>query len=111
MLTWELVPLAVAATLTAILGVARLTRILVYDDFPPAAWWRATWEGITKGNSWNKLFNCWWCLSPWIALVCIGWWLVGTLVPWVAVAWWVWWGMLAIGYVATMVIVRDEPSE
>lgn len=104
------------AILTGILGVARLTRIVVYDDFPPAIWLRMTVERLLDrgpyARAWSKIVTCWWCLAPWLALVCILWWMF--LVPlhpaWLY-AWWAWWGMLAGGYVATMVIVRDTPKE
>lgn len=100
--------IAVIAILTGVLGVARLTRIVVYDDYPPAMWWRDTWKRITKDGPWSKLFTCWWCLSPWVALVCIAWWVwLIPLHPAWMFAWWAWWGMLAAGYVATMIIVRD----
>lgn len=112
--------IAILAIATGILGVARLTRIIVFDDYPPAVWWRVKWTDWTENapgagpyrKMWVKMFTCWWCLSPWIALVCILWWMF--LVPlhpaWLY-AWWAWWGMLAAGYVATMVIVRDTPPE
>jgi hypothetical protein len=109
--TWESTPLIVLTIAVAIFGVGRLTRIIVHDDFPPAKWWREMWVRGTDGSGWQKLFICWWCLAPWLALVCILWWLLGQHVEWVQWAWWIWWGMLALGYVATMVIVRDEPAD
>lgn len=104
--------IAIIAIATGTVGVARLTRIIVHDSYPPAVWWRKVWERITNGGPWNLLFTCPWCLAPWLALVCILWWWV--LIPlhpaWMF-AWWAWWGMLAVGYAATMIYVRDEPSE
>lgn len=105
------IPVAVLAMVVAVLGVARLTRAIVYDDFPPSVWWRIKWSEWTNDGPWSKLFLCWWCLSFWVALACIGWFLVGLLVPWIAWAWWIFWGALALGYLATMVIIRDEPKE
>lgn len=102
--------LAVLAIIVAIVGVARLTRVIVYDDFPPAMWWRERWVEWTKGGPWAKLFLCWWCLSSWIALVCIAWFLLTDLHPIFLYSWWIVWGMLALGYTATMLIVRDEPN-
>lgn len=103
--------IGVIAILVAVLGVGRLTRVIVYDDFPPAVWWRIKWSEWTHDGPWTKLFLCWWCLSFWVSLVCIGWYIVGYYVPWVAWTWWVFWGALAISYAAVMVIVRDEPKE
>lgn len=110
-LAWEEIPVFAAAAIVAILGVGRLTRAIVHDDFPPSVWWRITWSRITNDGPWSKLFLCWWCLSFWVALFCIGWFIAGWYVAWIAWAWWIFWGGLALGYAATMVIVRDEPSE
>lgn len=93
----------VLALITAIVGPARLTRVLTYDTFPPAAWIRATWETITKGGEWAKLATCFWCAAPWITLVCIAWGLLSSL-HW---TWWLFWGWLALSYLASMVIARD----
>ena len=111
MLAWQETPVFLAAFFIAALGVGRLTRAIVHDDFPPSVWWRITWARITNDGPWNKLFTCWWCLSFWVALFCIGWFIAGWYVVWLAWAWWIFWGGLALGYVATMIIVRDEPNE
>ena len=102
--------IGIIAIVVAILGVGRLTRVIVHDDFPPAMWWRDTWRRITNDGPWSMLFLCWWCLSFWIALVCIGWFIAGYYVVWIAWTWWIFWGALAVSYAATMVIVRDEPT-
>lgn len=109
-ITWDAVPALLLTLAVAVLGVARLSRIITFDAFPPAAWWRQKWVNWTDGTGWQLLFTCWWCLSCWVALACIGWWIAGLYVAWVALAWWIFWGFLALGYVAAMVIVRDEPS-
>src|SRR5687768_8992 len=96
--------------LVAILGVGRLTRAIVHDDFPPSVAFRIWWSTITHDGPWAKLFLCWWCLSFWVALFCIGWFIVGWYVVWIAWTWWIFWGALALGYAAAMVIVRDEPN-
>ena len=103
--------LAVLAILVGILGVGRLTRVIVHDDFPPAVWWRMKWSEITKDGPWSKLFLCWWCLSFWVSLTCVGWFLLVDIHPAFQWSWWIFWGSLALSYVATMVIVRDEPNE
>lgn len=111
MLAWQDTPIFLAAAIVAVLGVGRLTRAIVHDDFPPSVWWRITWSRITNDGPWAKLFLCWWCLSFWVALFCIGWFIAGWYVVWLAWAWWIFWGALALGYAATMVIVRDEPND
>jgi hypothetical protein len=103
--------LAILAILVGIFGVGRLTRAIVHDDFPPSVWLRMTWDKITKDGPWAKLFHCWWCLSQWIALLCIVHFLLTDLALWVLWSWWIIWGSLALGYIATMVVVRDEPSD
>lgn len=109
--TWATLPIVLLTLATAVLGVARLVRAVVYDDFPPFVWWRNLWVKWTDGTGWQSLFTCWWCLSFWAALACIGWWIGGLYLVWVAWGWWIFWGGLAVAYLATMVIVRDEPHE
>lgn len=104
----------VLAIAVAVLGVGRLVRVLTYDKFPPAMWWRRTWSKWVERHNhsdWEILFYCPWCLPPWVALVCGGWFALGFVAEWVAWAWWIFWGWLAISYVISMVIVRDEPAE
>lgn len=102
---------AILAIVVGLFGVARLTRVVVYDDFPPAVWWRNTWSAWTHDGPWAKLFTCWWCLSSWVAAVCIVWFLLTDLHPVIMYAWWIVWGALALGYAAAMVIVRDSPAD
>lgn len=109
--------IAVLAMIVGVLGIARLTRVLVYDTFPPAVWLRIQWDRLVppeKGgwwSLWNKLLHCWWCLSMWVSVACIlWWWLLIPLHPAWLYGWWVFWGALAASYVATMVIVRDDPN-
>lgn len=109
--TWETLPIVLLTIAVAVLGVARLTRVAVYDDFPPAVWIRDRWVGLTDGTGWQQLALCWWCLAFWVALLCIAWWIAAIFVVWIAWSWWIFWGALALGYLAPMVIVRDTPEE
>jgi hypothetical protein len=105
---WPLFALGVA-----VLGVGRWVRVATYDKFPPAMWWRQTWTNwVVKHNhqAWNDLMYCPWCLTPWVALVCIGWFMLSFTVVWIAWTWWLFWGWGAIAYLISMVIVRDEPA-
>jgi hypothetical protein len=102
--------LAVLTIAVAVLGVGRLTRVIVHDDFPPAVWWRIKWSTWTHDGPWSKLFLCWWCLSFWIALICVGWFLLIPGSVFFLWSWWIFWGSLALSYVAAMIIVRDEPG-
>jgi hypothetical protein len=99
---------AVLALVVAIFGVGRLARIITYDEFPPAVWWRVKWSGWTKDGPWTKLFTCYWCLSPWIMAVAIGWYWIGAYVVVLSWLWWIFWGWLALSYVAAIVVNHDE---
>lgn len=103
--------ITILTILVWIIGTARLTRVLVYDDFPPSIWIRDKWSALTRDGQWSKLVKCWWCASFWIALISLGWYIAGTHVLWISWAWWVFWGALAGSYLATMLIVRDTPSD
>jgi len=95
---------ALAAVLVAALGVGRLSRVITYDDFPPSAWARDRWSALTKDGSWSKLARCQWCATPWIMAVCLAWGLLSGL-HW---SWWLFWGWLAVSYLASIIIGRDE---
>lgn len=103
------------AVVVAILGVGRWVRLVTYDSFPPAMWVRQTWAAITERREWSAkwtdLLFCPWCFTPWLMLVCGGWFLLTLSTPWLAWAWWILWGWGALSYVTSMVIVRDEPKE
>lgn len=102
--------LLVLSIITAILGVGRLTRVIVYDDFPPSVWWRIKWAEFTHDGPWNKLFTCWWCLSFWVMLVTIGLFSLTFVAVWIAWVWWVFYGALAMSYLSAIIISRDTPE-
>lgn len=111
--------LLVLAVLVIVLGVGRLARIVTYDAYPPAIWWRERWTRMTGSftedtkewvpGPWTKLFTCFWCFTPWLMLIAIGWFVLGLWVAWIAVVWWFFWSWLALSYVASMILARDEP--
>lgn len=101
----------IPAVLIAVLGVGRLARVLTYDKFPPAIKVRMFWDRVTSDGQWALLAHCFWCASPWIMLICMGWFYVGTLIVGIGIAWWIFWGWLALSYVASMIVARDEPAE
>lgn len=97
-----LVPLA--ATIVGVMSVARLTRLLTQDSFPPAVWVRLRWDELTNENAWSTLFHCHFCLAPWLAAPILLWgWLTD-----LQTAWWLFNGWLAASYAASMVVERDE---
>lgn len=100
------------AVLVAILGVGRWARLVTYDSFPPAAAVRQWWAKVTKDRGdWGDLFFCPWCFTPWLMLVCIGWFALTFTAVWVAWTWWIFWGWGALAYVASIVIAYDQPKD
>jgi hypothetical protein len=103
----------VLAILVFVFGVGRLSRIVTYDLFPPAAWLRQQWSNWTTKHGhtdWMPLLFCPWCFTPWVMLVSIGWFMLGFVVVWLAWAWWIFWGWLALSYLASIVLAYDEPK-
>lgn len=91
-----------------VFGVGRLARLITYDAFPPSVAFRNRWAEITNNGPWEKLFSCYWCLTPWITLVALVWFVLAWDVEWAAIAWVAFWGWLAIAYLTSMVVNRDE---
>lgn len=102
---WNNYILLAVAALTIIFGAGRLTRIATHDDFPPAAWARSKWDAITKDGPWSKLAHCFWCAGPWVTLVALASGYFSSLHP----IWFAFWGWLALSYLVSIVIARDEP--
>lgn len=99
MSVWEVV----AAFVIGVVSVARLTRLITQDTYPPTVWLRIKWEDLTDGTGWEKLATCPWCAAPYIAAVIGGWgWLTDFQTAWWAVNIW-----LAGSYLAAMVVIRD----
>lgn len=101
----------IAAAVVVVVGVGRLARVITVDSFPPAAYLRVWWSGITRYGDWSLLARCFWCLSPWLMLVAMGWFYLGTMIVWVGVVWWVFWGWLALSYCTAMLVARDDPHD
>ena len=103
--------LAVAFVVAAF-GVGRWARLVTYDTFPPAAWWRQTWANWTRNHEeWGNLMFCPWCFGFWLAGVCIAWFLLSFLAVWIAWAWWLFWGWGALAYIASIIVSHDEPKD
>lgn len=115
-----------AALILGTLAVARATRLLTSDAYPPATglrrwWWNRT---VAKGGwreGWGPLLvgatpddpGCPFCAAPYLAAAVTGAavWVgvlpldLGTLTGW----WWLLAVWAAVSYAAAMVVVRDEP--
>lgn len=68
--------IALAAFVLAVLAAGRITRLVIYDAYPPSAWLRAKWDDLTDTpgkrtslHSWNRLLHCPWCFLPWVFLL------------------------------------------
>lgn len=124
-------PLALLAVfLLTVIAVARATRLVVHDPWPPIQAlrvWFVAWQetrdhhaGDTgylgdMAHGWAKLVTCPFCASPYIAAV--------TLAAGVWADVWSpgldtlrgWWLLLAVwasvSYLAAMLVLRDEPPE
>lgn len=94
-----------AALVVAVVGTARLARLLVFDGYPPVAWLRARWDAATGESGWNQLMHCAFCLAPWLAIPTI-WWGWASGLHW---SWWVFYGWLTISYLAATFVSWDEP--
>lgn len=95
----------VLAILVAVFGTARLTRIAVHDDYPPAEWLRARWIALV-GDRWGKLVECIWCGQPYIVAICLAWGYFSDL-HW---TWWAFWSWMAVSQAGSMVLAYDEPE-
>lgn len=94
----------VAAVIVGTLSAARLTRLITQDSFPPAVWLRIQWDNRTDGTGWNVLFHCHWCMAPWMTLPVGLWGWLSNL----HASWWVFNLWLAVAYIASMIVERDE---
>lgn len=101
----------IGAALLVILATARVTRSLVFDDFPPTMRIRAWWDLKTGDSAWNELFHCPYCMGFWIALPAVvltsgflfGWGLFATI----AGIFWVLCGWFAVGYLAGIIVASN----
>lgn len=99
--------ISAVAVLVGILSIGRLTRLIVQDTFPPVVWLRIKWDDKTDGSGWNTLLHCHWCLAPWVTIP-IGAWALLSDLHW---SWWIFNGWLAVAYLSSMVVQRDEGRE
>lgn len=102
----------IIAALVAVLGIGRMARLLTFDTFPPAKALRTWWYERTKGKAdWADLMFCPFCIAPWLTVLCLGHFALGYTAVWIAWSWWLFWGWLALAYVAAMVVSYDQPDD
>lgn len=93
----------IAATVVAVLGTARLTRLVTEDEWPPAQWLRDRWVARTNGSGWEMLFLCPFCMAPYIAAATM---LAGYFSD-LHFLWWAFFGWLSVSYLAASYVARD----
>lgn len=96
-----------AALAIGVIAVARMTRLVVDDDWPPMLWFRSKWDRLTENSKWSVLVECPFCVAPYVAAFSIGWAILSSL-HW---SWWLFHGWLAVSYLAAMLNVRDIPVD
>lgn len=99
---------AILAFFVGVIGAARLTRVVVYDDFPPAMRFRIWWDTVTKDGPWAKLVHCGWCFGFWATVAMVASFLVSFAHPALGWAWWLFWGVLAMSYLVSQYVHFDE---
>lgn len=99
----------VALAIIGVLSVARITRLVTHDTWPPMEWARPKIAERLKG--WAELVVCPFCAAPYLMAGQIAWFLL--LYPHhEAFVWgWVlpnlWW---AASYVSAIVVAYDQPE-
>lgn len=93
-----------ATVVVGVLSVARLTRLLTVDTYPPVAWVRAQWGRITNDGPWYDLVTCPYCAAPYFTALVLAWGLLSDF----NTVWWVFNGWLAGAYVAAIIVARDS---
>lgn len=110
-----------AALILGTLGVARVTRLVTADAYPPMSWLRLRWSTWTaqteRREGWEPLLTCPFCFAPYAAAVSLYWFYwsaawtgfggIDTARGW-------WWALsiwAAGSYLSAMIVVRDEPPE
>jgi hypothetical protein len=95
------------AVIVGTLGVARMARLVVFDEYPPMKWVRVRWHVLTGESDWKKLMECAFCCAPYLAAGDMAW-------AWFSDFHWSWWVFnvwLSVSYVAAMIVARDEPED
>lgn len=94
-----------------IVSVARMTRFVTYDDFPPMEWLRGRLVQVLP-NRWGAVMVCPFCMAPYLMAVQIAWFLATYHAPQSTfLIWWVlphgWW---AASYLSSIVVAHDQPE-
>lgn len=97
----------VAAFVIAVVSVARISRLLTWDKYPPSVWVRTKWDALTDDGPWSVLVHCGYCFGLWAAMFVVGY-------GWLSDLHWSWWllnGWLAVGYLGAVFMAFDGDDE
>lgn len=92
----------VAAAILTVLATARITRLIVWDTYPPSVWFRIWWDRHTN-DAWSELVHCGYCAGMYVSALVV---LSGWLSDW-HTAWWVTTGTLSAAYLGAIVMAYD----
>lgn len=93
----------ILAFLVGTIGTGRVVRLLTQDAFPPAEWVRVRWH-VLVGERWGLLFECPWCMAPYVAAANVAWAYFSDL----HTSWWFANLIAAVAYVASWLVIHDE---
>lgn len=107
----------IAVAVVTILASARITRLAVYDDFPPVKWVRDKYLEATDGSNWQLLGICGYCFSFWVTLTVVAWADLSGIFEgptsdpnlW-ASGWWFFMGAFGASYLAAAFVANDGDS-
>lgn len=102
--------LLILSIIIGVVSVARMARLLVYDDFPPVEWLRVQ-AAARLPEKWQPLVECQFCLSPYLSAGQFAWAYLLWDTPWFFWGWLVPHGVWAGSYLAAMLVAYDTPEE
>ena len=96
----------ICAAVIAVFAVARWTRLIVDDDYPPTRWLTEKFVRAVP-EKWGVLVECSWCTSPYVAAIIVGW-------AWASDLHWSWWAVnviASLSWLAGFMGARDIPID
>jgi hypothetical protein len=96
----------ICAAIVAVFAVARWTRLIVDDDYPPTRWLTERFVRAVP-EKWGVLVECSWCTSPYVAAIIVGW-------AWATDLHWSWWFVnviASLSWLAGFMGARDIPID
>ena len=99
----------VAASVVAVLSVARTARLLIFDDLPPMVWLRSQIVArlYRPESNWAKLWECPFCLCVWLFPPMTAWMWFSDLNTW----WWLINATWGGSYLAATYVAYDQPED